>query len=1619
MNQKPIVATSQPAKPSWRSASGKAKSDGKLWSKQSAPATFGLSRGIKLFVSFTALLGLTVFYILFLFRGDLRPTVLIFPIAEYAYPWAPNGWAIEDANFLLSQAKESAKFYAVKAEDRQDRSWEEWLDAHLKQANFVAGGPGNSIIFPKYQTLIVFVSGHLDANEADEPCLIVPRNGTPTKSDMSAAPWYGTDAIPLKQVLQKLCKGMNDRKRNWWSRQPHRKLVVLDIGKLPNRLQLGANSPKLHEQIRKVVESLEEPELAVIVSCSSNQRSWQLPERGGTNFGLHFARALSGAADPKGTGRINLDQLVNYLEKHVDDTAQSQRFESQIPVCYRGADGKGAKEKANNFEIVSTGNYRFSSPPIGLNRSDFKFADRMSDAWDRYSKWQAKMLAVDPWIANEVLARLSNAESLLLAGPSYEASLKSELETIDSLLGKTVPAWPFEEVVGQSKVLKQDQIIKEIANENREKILGWLNQTTQADGKVLAEPPKLARQAAIAFAWSWIAQRREKGVELLVEEWMRVVALVEQGSESASSTLPSRDVVLFEALIAGVKIALEQNSPSVARMVKGIPRFLDAHQKLVDLNNVKDPRIWRWLDSQFELHHSFLDSLDNWHLTTVEGLQRSESLLTELLGTVDKESLLDIARSHKRALEFAWQVHDEIAMIVPSLNWIAEHESQLIGEAKSASSDPSKFFKLRTLLNQPKMDEIGLSLIKDVDESLRTLKESHFASAQRLAVEQSTIDAKSRRNISLWLQQSVDLQGVPSTRTILRKKLLKFFEDPTTLSNASDKRPDLPLQGESKSNNGSLAPNNFVTSLTDLWWREVTTWHGNVNPADAPSKPDRNQAAFRKQSWDEMAQLSDRVKAVADSLNSDAKQSEARNETLDLAWSSRLMSPFLVRSAVVCPTRHHWAIASQLSLITQANEAIDDFWVVPSQANNPSVPEFYAALAENYLRVAESIPGPLGAVGLANTSIPKKCRLNLEDKRSASRSWESVIWSGLPTKPITESILNPEFQTASIDAGTILSGSLLKSPTLVSKRSQSVRVDTSQSKSGSMPPLQAFLRGRTSEGTLNIAKLSAVPQLEWNIEQRDTKVRLSSVVSPRQILFVLDCSDSFDELEHERAKETLLSILDRLPEEDTEVGLLVFGHLALWSNKDGSCVFANDVASKLGISLVDRTPENDIDLLVGMKKLSEQTKKEFQTKCSALRKYGFTPLNASIDRGREILTKAKRADFTQHLVVITDGGDNVYTDSKGRTIDNTRQARPFQFSKGPSKIASELSQLSIKRHCIKYAYQSSVGTIDSIQQMFDSNGVYDANNSDQLKLALGKILNLRSFTVAIDNQQEEKSEFGETYGRRLIRPSKLEIKVAGSSARQELFARGGEYFDIRFDPVLNAFRYASLDEKQFGASVVPQDKSEPQSRVVVLAGDRQGLTRFVRIGVEPVMDTHPPKRPARIWAEMKVLADDSGPESIVTISDVQWESEKSSPVFRIPIKQGRIKEVRVWLSFQEGHPERVFLSNWRSKENRALADRMPEPEKSLDKVVPWSVSIKPPSKDRIRWSISPQVSSNASSRKVDLKRIVYTLGAAPSQTYTFSEQPSDVEVSYEKMPDVDRPNTDGWLTTDWLKVDSL
>jgi hypothetical protein len=1623
-NSTPSSNSSKP-KASWRSPAGRPESSSKLWSKPRTKEAFVVSRGLKLFISLTLLVGLSLFFILFILRGDKKPTVLVFPITEYSYPWSPNAWVKEDAAFLELAGNESQRFKTIIAENRQGQSWKEWLKSHLENGNFTAGGPGSSIIFPQYQSIAVYLSGHVDIDSNGIPCLLFPQNASSIQATSEEDAWYGVEPVPLDDVLRILVHGMDLAEKNWWSRETHRKLIVLDIGKQVHRLHMGAPSETLHDSIDKVVKSLSDPNLAVIVSHGPNERAWTLPERGGSNFGLHFAHGLSGAANVgAGNDRITLKELVKYLEVQVDQSANGRLGVAQKPLCFYGATDE------RSFEIAFAGSASSKKPPSSGNSLNLVQTEQIDHAWNEFADWQKSMVALDPWIVSEVRNRLANLECLLVAGPSYSDQLKAELESIDLIVRGSEPvAWPVT-VDGQTRVLELERAFDSIDAEVRDKVTAWLDQKLLADGKPLAEPPILDRQSAFASIWHWIEPQRE----LTPAGWSRAVALFNQSiTPKDSLALLTRDVLLFDSLKDGVERSIVEhgnNHDSTQRMVFNIPMFFKTHKELAKLNEIQDPRLCLWHDAQQSIHSKYFDALDFWLLGNDAGLRQCEELLKDLQSSLTKTPLIEVAEDQKRNLELAWTLHDEQSMLLPTFDWVVQHEPSLTegvrireDELRNLASD---LVKLHNDLVQapPQGPLIGndrFKPINDLQTRWKSFQKQILRSAEELADIQVSIEPESRRNMTLWLQQPIDLPG--DTRTVIRDKLLKHLsaESMTTPTTVESSANDTSKVASAKANGSGAA----ATNAFDLaWWQAMSVERSAGESVDDSLRDldgqGSNASMNRKRSLGVQASLATGISNAVSKFTKDSgKLSEARNEAWRLAWSSRMLAPFIVqtRSRELCGTRHHWAIASQLSMLAMAKQSLDDFWVQPKLPNDPNAKEFYAILTNNFLRQAEDFPRSTKTIeaGLASNALTKSFENTFKDKDTASRTWQRTIWSSVPTAPVEQQTLTLSFNTPAVDAGTILSGNFPDAPIVVSREKPAPQVRVDAAKFGSASPLKAFLRGRSSERTVEVAGVTTEPEARLSLNQpSDAKVRVRSQVSPRQILFVLDCSASFDQADHNQAKSTLLKILSELPEESTEVGLMVFGHSSQWTKADGKSI------QKGGRLDPSRTPENDIDLVVSMKPLTK-AKGEFEKQLGLVDPHGFTPLFRAIDIGREELVKSKsnKLGYEQHLVVVTDGADNVYTDINGTTVSDVATARRFRFTKSPSSINSELLSSKTKLHIIKFKFSSPIGNISSFAQLVAPQFIYDAENSESLKQAFESILGIRNFSIWKDGSRLSEMRIGNTTpGIPVDRMSKLQIQIGNDREKEEIEARGGDLFDINYDPVNKTFRYLRLDEKLSDQSEVNDPTGDGKSswRVSVLPEESIGLRTFSRFAIQPGGDNDKiaPKQPAKIWVELKLIPKGASKPRTVFLSTVQWESYRQSPVFRIPIEQAEVTEARVWLSFADTRSESVYWNQWQAKDNVLAKDYMAQPE-IVRSGNQWGIKFTPKTSDRIRMVVSAV--SSVQGKPPALQSLVYTFGSTPTQTYFFNEEPTDLKITYEKMPDEDRPNSNGWMTSKWLKID--
>jgi hypothetical protein len=190
------------------------------------------------------------------------------------------------------------------------------------------------------KTLVVFVSAHGVARVEGGNLMpyLVPE-------DYTGAP--GAAMFPLDDLLG-LLENLEKTK----------KVLILDC------TQVGAHWPLgiMHSDFARALQSrpIQEhiariPNLVVIGSSSSKERSWAAPEWGQTAFAHYVLEGLKGEADKgkgggNGDGGVSAAELYHYVKANVQDWTRNNRARLQTPVFLFS----GKETSAGHFEVVST-----------------------------------------------------------------------------------------------------------------------------------------------------------------------------------------------------------------------------------------------------------------------------------------------------------------------------------------------------------------------------------------------------------------------------------------------------------------------------------------------------------------------------------------------------------------------------------------------------------------------------------------------------------------------------------------------------------------------------------------------------------------------------------------------------------------------------------------------------------------------------------------------------------------------------------------------------------------------------------------------------------------------------------------------------------------------------------------------------------------------------------------------------------------------------------------------------------------------------------------------------------------------------------------------------------------
>ena len=208
-------------------------------------------------------------------------------VTDYASPFPPNAWAVEDQERLATLELRNLSFTSLPQEvwTSSDKIVD---DLCGRLAKLDPGGPSRNVG-------LLYLSVHGAVNGKGEPCLL------PT----GANPLDSTTWLPVRELLTKICEVKE-------CSQVH-KVVLLDCNRFDADWRWGVLYNSFAERLQAVVEELNLPQLVVVNSTGPGQVNWASAELNGSAFGYFAAQGLAGRADVERSGdsdgRVSLSEL--------------------------------------------------------------------------------------------------------------------------------------------------------------------------------------------------------------------------------------------------------------------------------------------------------------------------------------------------------------------------------------------------------------------------------------------------------------------------------------------------------------------------------------------------------------------------------------------------------------------------------------------------------------------------------------------------------------------------------------------------------------------------------------------------------------------------------------------------------------------------------------------------------------------------------------------------------------------------------------------------------------------------------------------------------------------------------------------------------------------------------------------------------------------------------------------------------------------------------------------------------------------------------------------------------------------------------------------------------------
>lgn len=309
-----------PRKRTWRDAegpAGKSRGGKAPWRPGSGSAPGGTpwwqTRGGKLFLVVSAIVGVATCIVVWLYYiQPIQPPPVVLIGADYAENLAVshNVPGMRGLDALKVWAGKDAEWNKNVSDLPLEQGVEKELEEKLRRTWGLQHAPDK---------VMIFISGHGVArcSKVDNTLVpfLVPEHADLAKPD---------PLIPLESFLNVLEKNLPDSTL---------KLLILDATQMDVHWPLGQLHNYFVRAVTDLAKSKKVPNLVVILSSDDGQRSWTAPAWGQTVFAHYVLEGLKGAAEEQRTdGRVDAQELFDYLRKSVHEWSRRARARSQTPV---------------------------------------------------------------------------------------------------------------------------------------------------------------------------------------------------------------------------------------------------------------------------------------------------------------------------------------------------------------------------------------------------------------------------------------------------------------------------------------------------------------------------------------------------------------------------------------------------------------------------------------------------------------------------------------------------------------------------------------------------------------------------------------------------------------------------------------------------------------------------------------------------------------------------------------------------------------------------------------------------------------------------------------------------------------------------------------------------------------------------------------------------------------------------------------------------------------------------------------------------------------------------------------------------------------------------------------